>query len=448
LYDIITSSYQIVNTLYNGSSFEAKQVTGLIGNVTNAIKALCAKWDEYSSHLQGTVCYNYETSQGDIFGHPDVICDTTVLDIKTTSSFKSMSHSSFLQVLAYYALMKPSHSKLENIGFILPNQREIIIFNVAEWDYTKFLDFLLQKAIDRKIEKEKYFITTIGNRIKTCLYIEKQHFDAEGKRLLTILEQSPDLKIGHCTEKGTDITKTMKEYIKSRPGCPVQFAMRSMRSGKINPKTYDQVKPCAKVINNSGLQCFIHAAYVVNLCANAKDAKTGKCWSQEYLNDDLKLGNQLGCKGVVVHLGNKTTQDEELAIDTMEHMVREALKFATPECPLLIETGCGEKGEVCYKLEQLGLFLYRFNETERQKLGICCDSCHLLASGQDPQEFMQLWETLFDIPIKLIHFNDSKTPFNSHVDRHARFGKGHLGYKKMLEIAIWATERNIPLVIE
>jgi deoxyribonuclease-4 len=29
--------------------------------------------------------------------------------------------------------------------------------------------------------------------------------------------------------------------------------------------------------------------------------------------------------------------------------------------------------------------------------------------------------------VKVIHANDSKAPFNSRVDRHARIGEGHIG---------------------
>jgi deoxyribonuclease-4 len=36
--------------------------------------------------------------------------------------------------------------------------------------------------------------------------------------------------------------------------------------------------------------------------------------------------------------------------------------------------------------------------------------------------------------IKVVHFNDSMSPFNSHVDRHQHIGKGKIGLEGMARI--------------
>jgi len=454
LYDIVLASYKMVEMTFGNPGFDCKDLSSNIGNITNIIKALSEKWKLYSPYFKGNVKYNYEISQGNLCGHPDVVCDNAIFDIKTTSSFKSMSESSFLQVLSYYAQMKPTHPDMQYIGFILPNQKELIIFDISSWNSTKFLEYLLDKAdklvdIKKDEKKDEQLAIIIGNKVLTPVFIKnKEELDEEGISLFNKISQSPDLLIGNHIQKGNNLTQTLKDYITNRPGCPTQLFLRNKLSTKMDKKTHDHVESCSKLIKETGLKCFIHAPYTINLCVDAVDLDDNRHWAQDALNDDLIMGNKLGFKGVVVHLGNKTTQDEEMAINTMERMVRNALPFATPECKLLLETGCDEKGEVCAMLEQLGLFFYRFNDEERKKLGLVCDSCHLMSSGQDPLEFMKNWEQYFDVTIALIHFNDSKTPFNSKVDRHAPIGKGTIGYKKMLEIALWATERNIPLVIE
>jgi len=67
-------------------------------------------------------------------------------------------------------------------------------------------------------------------------------------------------------------------------------------------------------------------------------------------------------------------------------------------------------------------------------IGYCLDTCHLLAAGFDIVTANGLRSTirhagdvlgLENVPV--FHANDSKTPLGSHVDRHAKIGKGHIG---------------------
>jgi deoxyribonuclease-4 len=59
------------------------------------------------------------------------------------------------------------------------------------------------------------------------------------------------------------------------------------------------------------------------------------------------------------------------------------------------------------------------------RVGFCIDTCHCHSSGYDMGTAQGLRKTVAEIDrtlglenVKLIHANDSKTPFNSHVDRH------------------------------
>jgi deoxyribonuclease-4 len=93
-------------------------------------------------------------------------------------------------------------------------------------------------------------------------------------------------------------------------------------------------------------------------------------------------------------------------------------------------------------------FFYRFNDEERKRLGICIDVCHVFSAAYDPLSYLQHWETYSKIPIKLVHFNDSKGACGCCSDRHASPGEGHIGMEKMTAIAEWCHKRNIPLVHE
>lgn len=481
IFDVISSSHYIVSNMTANQAFSSEQILKNVGIITNIIKELSNKMIMYKDFFKGELQFNVELSKNDLSGHPDMMFDNVILDIKTTSSFKGMADQSMLQVLAYYALAKEKYHEMRYVGFVLPNQRELAIFDVGDWDHTNYLNLLVEKArkinegsedndnrdktksgsgkkTDKTNDKIDYMMAVIGKNIKTAVTIKGEaDLDKEGMEILNKVGKGPDLLIGHCIGKGKNISNSILDYCTRYPGCPMQTRLRSKTSCKINAKTFDHIDDCAKIVSNTGAKCFVHAPYTINLAKDATDDKTGEKWAQNALNSDLELSNKMGFKGVVVHLGNTTckdengkkySMDEEEALNTMEKMVRESLKYATETCPLLLETGCGEKGELCCQLEQLALFFYRFDEQERKKLGLCVDTCHVWVSGTDPETFLTTWVSCFDVPIKLIHFNDSKTEFNSRADRHASIGSGTIGYKKLLKIAMWATDRNIPLVIE
>jgi len=69
-----------------------------------------------------------------------------------------------------------------------------------------------------------------------------------------------------------------------------------------------------------------------------------------------------------------------------------------------------------------------------ERLGICLDSCHLLASGYDVRTAEGIDETLAQCDaevglerLRSLHVNDSMTPLGSNRDRHAALGTGELG---------------------
>jgi deoxyribonuclease-4 len=68
------------------------------------------------------------------------------------------------------------------------------------------------------------------------------------------------------------------------------------------------------------------------------------------------------------------------------------------------------------------------------RLGVCLDSCHLLASGFDVRSAEGLAAVLGDFDsvigldrLRSLHVNDSATPLDSNRDRHAPLGEGEIG---------------------
>ena len=69
-----------------------------------------------------------------------------------------------------------------------------------------------------------------------------------------------------------------------------------------------------------------------------------------------------------------------------------------------------------------------------ERLAVCLDSCHLLASGFDVRTAAGLAAVLDDFDrligldrLRSLHVNDSATPLGSNRDRHAALGEGEIG---------------------
>ncbi len=89
------------------------------------------------------------------------------------------------------------------------------------------------------------------------------------------------------------------------------------------------------------------------------------------------------------------------------------------------------------------------------RLGLCLDTCHLLAAGYDlgtdasyAETIAQLDELLGLDRLRAVHLNDSKTPLGSHIDRHTHIGSGHVGLSVFRRLLTDARLDHVPMVLE
>ena len=421
--DLARISRELAALFCGRESFSVADIQKYVPTMVNIGKELATRWQAYAACLAGTIRYNVELSVEDrLSGHPDIVTDQTILDIKNTTSFSKMRESSILQVLAYAALSK-NH---RYIGFVLPMQREIAICDLTGWDSSKYLQLLQQRT------SELTSPVTIEQALKAAL------------------RQVNRASWGSHIHKGKDLAVSLSTWSHNRPGLPCQVFITNPRSGKRAASTEASIPRVRAAVDESGLTFYTHAPYVINLCANQCDNKDGVLvyWQQEILNEDLRITAAMGGKGVVVHTGAATRCDSQTGRNIMYSMVHTALQFATPECKLLLETPCGEGTEICTRIEELGEFFHLFTAEEREKMGLCVDTCHVFAAGYDPLQYLQHWKQYVQAPICLVHFNDSKQPKGSKVDKHAPPGKGHICMERMLDVSAWCQEHNIPMVTE
>jgi len=92
---------------------------------------------------------------------------------------------------------------------------------------------------------------------------------------------------------------------------------------------------------------------------------------------------------------------------------------------------------------------------QKQKFGICIDSCHIFAAGYDIRSSEAYENTLSHFAssiglehLFLIHLNDSKKPLGARVDRHEHIGKGFIGRGAFQCFMNDARLLNVPKIIE
>jgi deoxyribonuclease-4 len=172
----------------------------------------------------------------------------------------------------------------------------------------------------------------------------------------------------------------------------------------------------------------IHAVYLVN-CASDDPEIRGK--SLASLTHSLRVGDAIGATGVVLHPGSAKTGHVGEAIARAGEVIGEALA-CSERCALHLEDTAGAGGTLGRSFEELAALIDAAGSSDR--LGMCLDSCHLLASGYDVRSVEGLDATLEQCDrevglsrLQSIHLNDSLSALGSNRDRHAAPGKGELG---------------------
>jgi deoxyribonuclease-4 len=193
----------------------------------------------------------------------------------------------------------------------------------------------------------------------------------------------------------------------------------------------------------------IHAVYLLN-CASADEDIRAK--SVESLTHSLRVGDAIGACCVVLHPGSAKTGDVDEAIERAGWVIREALDM-TDHCPVHLENTAGAGGTLGRSFEELAALIEASGRGRR--LGVCLDSCHLLASGYDIRTPEGLEDTLerFDDVVGLnrlgsLHLNDSQTPLGSNRDRHANVGEGELGEEGCMTFLSEPRFEGLPCVLE
>lgn len=172
----------------------------------------------------------------------------------------------------------------------------------------------------------------------------------------------------------------------------------------------------------------VHGTYLINLATPKPDLGEK---SVETIQAELEATAALGIDYYTFHPGAHTGAGVEAGIENVAERIS---RLDIPEeTTLLIENTAGGGTKIGATFEQLALMI-EASTKEYGTLGVCLDTCHLLAAGYDLRTesgmhdlMTELQATIGAEHVKYLHLNDSKHPLDSGKDEHAHIGEGEIG---------------------
>jgi deoxyribonuclease IV len=194
-----------------------------------------------------------------------------------------------------------------------------------------------------------------------------------------------------------------------------------------------------------------HNSYLINIAAAAPALREQ---SMSALLEEYDRADALGLQGLVMHPGSFTTGTEPEGLRLIASGLRALLRTRRRATPLiLLEHTAGQGTNLGHRFEQLAEIIDHLDGSPR--VGVCLDTCHLLAAGYDicseegyVQTFREFDRRLGLDRLKAFHLNDSKRPCGSRVDRHEHIGKGCLGLEPFRRIVTDPRFAGLPMLLE
>lgn len=193
-----------------------------------------------------------------------------------------------------------------------------------------------------------------------------------------------------------------------------------------------------------------HNSYLINL--GHPDAEKRKKSINAFI-DEIQRANLLGLKMINFHPGSHLREiSENECLENISNSINFIIAN-TSDVKLVIENTAGQGSNLGYKLEHLA---YLIDKTQnKQRVGVCIDTCHFFAGGYDLRSKESYKKTMSEFD-KLVgykylsgmHLNDSKNNLGVKKDRHESIGKGTIGFEAFENIMRDENIDEIPLILE
>jgi len=211
----------------------------------------------------------------------------------------------------------------------------------------------------------------------------------------------------------------------------LQLFVKNSNQWHAKPLSADDISTYKKLLAESRIgPVVVHDSYLINLCAVDK-AILQK--SRLALKDELDRSEQIGAQYLNFHPGSHMGAGEKDGIKRIAeslNIIHEQIKGYRVKS--VLESTAGQGTSIGYRFEQLREIIETVGDRER--MGVCIDTCHVFAAGYDigteagyEKTFKDFDQILGLDRLVAFHINDSKRELGSRVDRHEHIGKGKIG---------------------
>jgi deoxyribonuclease-4 len=259
------------------------------------------------------------------------------------------------------------------------------------------------------------------------------------------------LRIGAHQSVAGGVSKAVDRAILH--GCEaLQIFSKNANRWQAAPLNRAEIRRFRRRLDESGMRPAVsHASYLINLATTFPLLRKQ---SIAAFVDELDRAHALGLLGVVVHPGTCTAGTEDEALALVADSIRRALRASGRRSTMvLLEHTAGQGRTIGYRFEHLAEIIEHLDGSAR--VGVCLDTCHLIASGYDIvsesgfQATFDQFDRLVGLDrLRVFHGNDSKKPCRSRVDRHEHIGEGCLGLEPFRRLMRDPRFDGLPILIE
>jgi deoxyribonuclease IV len=193
-----------------------------------------------------------------------------------------------------------------------------------------------------------------------------------------------------------------------------------------------------------------HDSYLINLAS-----PDPALWERSFesFRRELERCVALQLDFLVTHPGNATDGDAAGGIARNAEGVARALEEVPGPTRVLLEITAGSGTSIGGSMASLQAILEGIPTRERERVGVCFDTCHAYSAGYDlVGDYDGVWAKFEDRlgldRLGLFHLNDSRHPLGSRKDRHEHIGKGTLGDEPFRRIVTDPRFARIPKLLE
>jgi deoxyribonuclease-4 len=236
-------------------------------------------------------------------------------------------------------------------------------------------------------------------------------------------------------------------------GCEaLQIFAKNANQWRAAPLDPAEVRTFRRRVDETGILPVVsHASYLINLATTMPVLREQ---SIAAFADEIDRAYALGLLGVVIHPGTCTAGTVDDALELIARAIEGVFRLhPRRKTMVLLEHTAGQGRTVGHRFEHLAAIIGHLGGSPR--VGVCLDTCHLLASGYEIgsetgyRDTFAEFERLVGVErLRVFHGNDSKKPCGSRVDRHEHIGEGCLGVEPFRRLVNDARFAHLPILIE